>query len=97
MFTDQPKAGTMPNRRGKPGGPDDCAVNDLGRLTENRPCATVRHSGKFLAGIQTRAAVGLRCAGFRPKACRNDGGVVGQAPGQAHTGNLVGSLTGNSE
>jgi hypothetical protein len=31
------------------------------RLAENRSIAIVRHSGMFLAGIQTRAAVGLCC------------------------------------
>jgi hypothetical protein len=31
------------------------------RRSEKRSETTVRHSGMFLAGIQTRAAVGLRC------------------------------------
>jgi hypothetical protein len=31
------------------------------KLSEKWSDTTVRHSGIFLAGIQTRAAVGLRC------------------------------------
>jgi hypothetical protein len=36
-------------------------VTVWGRLSEKCSDTTVRHSGMFLAGIQTRAAVGLRC------------------------------------
>jgi hypothetical protein len=38
-----------------------CGCRRPGMLFGKRSGTTVRHSGMFLAGIQTRTAVGLRC------------------------------------